>query len=146
MNNDLVTLNTITEGTSTQSPVSAFGGEQPRRASIWDSFDITKLRNAGEKLNFVEPTIKEGIEDGTIPEANIEIATEAINVALKDNCVEEVEEVTVVKETQPERMDKVHEGQKENDQKEGQWTPVMTRRKGQVKGNKRDSTALIING
>ncbi|KAK7274189.1 hypothetical protein RIF29_15268 [Crotalaria pallida] len=71
------------------------------------------------------------IEDGTIPEANIEIATEAVNVALKDNCVEEVEEVTVVKETQPERMDKVHEGQKENDQKEGQWTPVLTRRKGQ---------------
>ncbi|KAK7273628.1 hypothetical protein RIF29_14685 [Crotalaria pallida] len=63
-----------------------------------------------------------------------------------NNCVEEVEEVTMVKETQPERMDKEHVGQKENDQKEGQWTPVMTRRKGQVKGNKRDSTALIING
>ncbi|KAK7290016.1 hypothetical protein RIF29_04121 [Crotalaria pallida] len=80
MNKDLVTMNTSTEGTSTQSP---------------------------------------------------EIATEAVTEALKGKCVEEDEEVTVVKETQLERMDRNQEGQKENDQKEGQWTPVMTRRKGQ---------------
>ncbi|KAK7281427.1 hypothetical protein RIF29_09411 [Crotalaria pallida] len=146
MNKELITLNIITQNTSTQRPDPAFLGEQPRRASIWDSFDITKLRNAGEKLNFVEPTIKEGIEEGKIPEANIGITTEAVKEALKDKCGEEEEEVSVVKETQPEMMDKEQEGQNEKDQKEDQWTPVMTRRKGQVKGNKRDSTTLIING
>ncbi|KAK7273312.1 hypothetical protein RIF29_14361 [Crotalaria pallida] len=29
--------------------------------SVWDSFDITKLRNAGEKLSFVQPAVKEEV-------------------------------------------------------------------------------------
>ncbi|KAK7243537.1 hypothetical protein RIF29_38337 [Crotalaria pallida] len=126
MDKDLITLNTTTQNTSTQNLDPTTIGEKPRRASIWDSFDITKLRNAGEKLNFVEPTIKEGIEEGKIPEANIEIATEAVKEALKDKCVEEEEEVSVVKETQPERMDKEQEGQNEKDKKEEQWTPFWS--------------------
>ncbi|KAK7287522.1 hypothetical protein RIF29_00803 [Crotalaria pallida] len=65
------------------------------------------------------------IEDGTIPEANIEIATEAVNVALKDNCVEEVEEVTVVKETQPERMDKKMEKEARKDHYEAYQAAVV---------------------
>ncbi|KAK7267984.1 hypothetical protein RIF29_20666 [Crotalaria pallida] len=71
------------------------------------------------------------MDDGTIPEANIEIAMEAVTEVLKEKCVEEAEEVTVVKETQLERVDMNQEGQKEIDHKEGQWTPVITRRKGQ---------------
>ncbi|KAK7259788.1 hypothetical protein RIF29_25403 [Crotalaria pallida] len=55
-------------------------------------------------------------------------------------------EISVVKETHLEGMDKEQEGQMEKDQTDQPWTPVMTRRKGQVKGNKRGSTALIING
>ncbi|KAK7281952.1 hypothetical protein RIF29_10361 [Crotalaria pallida] len=75
--------------------------------------------------------LKKQIEEGKIPEANIGIATKAVKEALKDKCGEEEEDVSVVKETQPERMDKEQEGQNEKDQKEDQWTPVMTRRKGQ---------------
>ncbi|KAK7256591.1 hypothetical protein RIF29_30045 [Crotalaria pallida] len=135
MDKDLITLNTTTQNTSTQNLDPTTIGEQPRRASIWDSFDITKLRNAGEKLNF--------IEEGKIPEANIEIATEAVKEALKDKCVEEEEEVSVVKETQPERMDKEQKGQNEKDQKEEKWNPVMTRRKGQFWSLEDDGYAMF---
>ncbi|KAK7256565.1 hypothetical protein RIF29_30019 [Crotalaria pallida] len=38
--------------------------DPPKRASIWDSFDITKLRNAGGKLEYHEPLIKEGTAIG----------------------------------------------------------------------------------
>ncbi|KAK7260422.1 hypothetical protein RIF29_26453 [Crotalaria pallida] len=99
--------------------------EQPRRTSIWDSFDITKLRNAGEKLNFVEPEIKEGV-----PEENMEAATQAVKEVLQAQC-EEGEMVSVVKETQLEGDDKGLEVQNLKDQKEGQWTLVLTRRKAQ---------------
>ncbi|KAK7281202.1 hypothetical protein RIF29_08976 [Crotalaria pallida] len=34
--------------------------DPPRKASIWDNFDISKLRNAGGKLEFHKPLIKEG--------------------------------------------------------------------------------------
>ncbi|KAK7273585.1 hypothetical protein RIF29_14641 [Crotalaria pallida] len=120
----------------------------PKKAgSILKKLDELRAKIKGKAIVEEDSRMnKDLIEDGIIPEANIEIATEAVTEALKEKCVEEDEEVTVVKETQLERMDKNQEGQKENDQKEGQWTLVMTRRKGQVKGNKRDSTALIING
>ncbi|KAK7273880.1 hypothetical protein RIF29_14944 [Crotalaria pallida] len=52
--------------------------------------------------------------------------------ALQEKCVEEDGEISVVKETQLEGMDKEQEGQMEKDQTDQPWTPVMTRRKGQV--------------
>ncbi|KAK7267347.1 hypothetical protein RIF29_20016 [Crotalaria pallida] len=138
MNKELITLNIITQNTSTQSPDPAFLGEQPRRASIWDSKQtkkvwVEKRRPSREDIEKVDDALrlKKQIEEGKIPEANIGIATEAVKEALKDKCGEEEEEVSVVKETQPERMDKEQEGQNEKDKKEDQWTPVMTRRKGQ---------------
>ncbi|KAK7288459.1 hypothetical protein RIF29_01919 [Crotalaria pallida] len=75
----------------------------------------------------LDPKTKEGI----IPEANIELATEAVKEALQEKCVEEDGEISVVKETQLEGMDKEQEGQMEKDQTDQPWTPVMTRRKGQ---------------
>ncbi|KAK7256702.1 hypothetical protein RIF29_30160 [Crotalaria pallida] len=89
---------------------------------------------------------KQVLEDGIIPEANIELASEAVKEALQEKCVEEVGEVSGVKETQLDGMDKEQEGQIEKDQTDQPWNPVMTRKKGQVKGNKRVATALTING
>ncbi|KAK7268538.1 hypothetical protein RIF29_21238 [Crotalaria pallida] len=34
--------------------------EAAKKPSIWESFDITKLRNAGGKLEFHQPSVKEG--------------------------------------------------------------------------------------
>ncbi|KAK7273632.1 hypothetical protein RIF29_14689 [Crotalaria pallida] len=138
MDKELIALNTTTQNNGNQDLDPKSSGEQPRRASIWDSEDIEKVDDALR--------LKKQLEEGIIPEANIELATEAVKEALKEKCVEEDEETSVVKETQLEGVDKEQGGQNEKDQIDETWTPVMTRRKGQVKGNKRGSTALIING
>ncbi|KAK7250749.1 hypothetical protein RIF29_33395 [Crotalaria pallida] len=78
---------------------------------------------------------KQVLEDGIIPEANIELASEAVKEALQEKCVEEVGEVSGVKETQLDGMDKEQEGQIEKDQTDQPWTPVMTRKKGQKRGS-----------
>ncbi|KAK7260002.1 hypothetical protein RIF29_25676 [Crotalaria pallida] len=43
-----------------------------KRPIIWDSFDISKLRNAGEKLKFLQPESKEGVSIAKIENADIE--------------------------------------------------------------------------
>ncbi|KAK7281334.1 hypothetical protein RIF29_09219 [Crotalaria pallida] len=82
---------------------------------------------AGEGMT--TDVLKKQLEEGIIPEANIELATEAVKEALQEKCVEEDGEISVVKETQLEGMDKEQEGQMEKDQTNQPWTPVMTRRK-----------------
>ncbi|KAK7256000.1 hypothetical protein RIF29_29430 [Crotalaria pallida] len=45
---------------------------ETKQPSVWDNFDISKLRNAGEKLNYVEPEIKEGVALGKIDLEDVE--------------------------------------------------------------------------
>ncbi|KAK7256735.1 hypothetical protein RIF29_30193 [Crotalaria pallida] len=148
MNNEMMTQKTPTR---MLDPITI--EEQPRRASIWDSKQnkkiwVEKRRPSKEDIEKVDDALRlnKQIDEGKIPEENLEATTQAVKEVLQEQCVEEEEEVSVVKETQPERIDKEQNGQNMKEQKEGQWTPVLTRRKAQVKGNKGESTALIING
>ncbi|KAK7288603.1 hypothetical protein RIF29_02069 [Crotalaria pallida] len=54
------------------SPANNGKEEVVRKASAWDTFDNTKLRHAGEKLNYVKPGIKDGVAVGKIIATDIE--------------------------------------------------------------------------
>ncbi|KAK7274177.1 hypothetical protein RIF29_15256 [Crotalaria pallida] len=84
---------------------------------------------AGQADNNVNQEEKRrvSIQEGMIPDENIQSASQAVMEVLEDQCEEEV-----VKETQLARgKDDDEEVQARKDQNEGHWTPVQTRRKTQ---------------
>ncbi|KAK7261409.1 hypothetical protein RIF29_27719 [Crotalaria pallida] len=44
------------------------------RASVWETFDISKLRNSGEKLTYHQPTLRDGVsvKEGLIPPERVD--------------------------------------------------------------------------
>ncbi|KAK7250834.1 hypothetical protein RIF29_33552 [Crotalaria pallida] len=108
MNNEMMTQKTPTR---MLDPITI--EEQPIRASIWDSKQTKKIwvekrRPSKEDIEKVDDALRlnKNIDEGKIPEENLEAATQAVKEVLQEQCVEEEEEVSVVKETQPERIDK----------------------------------------
>lgn len=51
-------------GSSVQPPM--------RTGTVWDEFDVTKLRNAGAKLQFRQPDMKKGQKIGRIELSDVE--------------------------------------------------------------------------
>ncbi|KAK7243684.1 hypothetical protein RIF29_38494 [Crotalaria pallida] len=82
---------------------------------------------AGTKGN-IEVHRRVSIQDGIIPEENIQSASQAVKEVLEEHCVEE-EVVSTVKETQLTEGKDDEVMQRGKELNEGHWTPVQTRRK-----------------
>ncbi|KAK7273802.1 hypothetical protein RIF29_14865 [Crotalaria pallida] len=56
-----------------ETPIDAAPGtDMEKPVNVWKSFDISKLRSAGEKLQFFQPELKDGVAIGKIENADIE--------------------------------------------------------------------------
>ncbi|KAK7251160.1 hypothetical protein RIF29_34108 [Crotalaria pallida] len=90
--------------------------------------ELTQKTNAGVNTGQADNKIQEGL----IPEENLESASQAVRQVLQDQGEAE-EAVSTVKETQLTSGNENVEVRIVKDQNEGQWTPVQTRRKAQSK-------------
>ncbi|KAK7273436.1 hypothetical protein RIF29_14485 [Crotalaria pallida] len=148
-----------TEKTNPLSPGACHGaspsnpGATQRQNSVWDSFDITKLRNAGDKLTRL---VKKQWVVKKNPESEAEevpkVAPELNNstAMVQDNVEKEVQskEETFVAETQHAEGDKGSEAGDEKssdsmpDLEEIPWT-VKTRNRGRKEMKGKDSSKIV---
>ncbi|KAK7274696.1 hypothetical protein RIF29_15793 [Crotalaria pallida] len=135
----------------------AVGSSNPiikRPPSVWDSFDISKLRNAGEKLSFIQPQknvnvkkiwvekkkpsreeiekiddtlkLKQALESGTIPEENAASALEIVREL--DQALSGTELAAVPnQEVQNSAQQKADKPAQQGEEDQEGWTPVIPR-------------------
>ncbi|KAK7289725.1 hypothetical protein RIF29_03592 [Crotalaria pallida] len=86
-----------------------------------------------ESTDNVEQPKRASIQEGLIPIDNLEAATQAVNEVMQSQCGDGDAE-SIVKETQEDNGNEKGQdvGQSTKEQKDGNWTPVLTRRKAQV--------------
>ncbi|KAK7281550.1 hypothetical protein RIF29_09643 [Crotalaria pallida] len=101
--------------------------------------------NTGQADNNVnqEERRRVSIQEGLIPEENLESASQAVRQVLQDQGEAE-EAVATVKETQLTSGNENVEVRIVKDQNEGQWTPVQTRRKAQSKNWSHDGEGCAM--
>ncbi|KAK7287502.1 hypothetical protein RIF29_00782 [Crotalaria pallida] len=133
-----------------EKPTQPQNDEVIKRVSVWDTFDISKLRNAGDKLRFVEPVLKEGIsigkidkslDEGTIPEENREAATAMLKARSGDKGKGKVSDKLVDAECVGKENQSSNFGNEDManvadltiGNEDGTWTPVITRSKAQIR-------------
>ncbi|KAK7250846.1 hypothetical protein RIF29_33572 [Crotalaria pallida] len=108
---------------------------------------VEKRKPTREDIEKVDDALKlkSSIQEGTVPSENIESASQAVKEIMQVQCEEET--VSIVKESQVEKDENLaNEVEHMSEQNEGQWTPVVTRRKALVKFQKGESSTLLLNG
>ncbi|KAK7260138.1 hypothetical protein RIF29_25934 [Crotalaria pallida] len=63
-----------------------------KRTSVWDSFDISKLRNAGDKLKFCKPELKDGVSV-VLGEGVPLMASGAVETIVSDDIVQRLDRI-----------------------------------------------------